>query len=151
MLCKLAGGGLVKIRVDMLSDRPHAMTNYQLQGTDGCYESSRNGPVDKSKIWLRCLSEEVVWQSVDSLLQIDSLAERFLLDDWRKPPKEALAAGHGGGDYFEVRDFIRAVRGEAPCPVGIHESMDMTLPGLLSQQSILQGAAWLDVPDSRTW
>ena len=41
MLCKMRSGGLVKIRVDMLSDRPHAMTNYQLQGTDGCYESSR--------------------------------------------------------------------------------------------------------------
>jgi hypothetical protein len=29
--------------------------------------------------------------------------------------------------------------------------MDMTLPGLVSQQSILQGSAWLPVPDSRAW
>ena len=41
MLCKMASGGLVKIRVDMISDRPHSMTNYQLQGVDGCYESAR--------------------------------------------------------------------------------------------------------------
>jgi predicted dehydrogenase len=31
MLCKTAKGALIKIRVDMLSDRPHAMMNYQLQ------------------------------------------------------------------------------------------------------------------------
>jgi mycothiol synthase len=70
---------------------------------------------------------------------------------WRNPPKEALKAGHGGGDYFEVLDFLNAVRGTAPCPVGIHEAMDMTLPGLVSQQSILEGGRWLTVPDSREW
>ena len=30
-------------------------------------------------------------------------------------------------------------------------TMDMTLPGLVSQESIRQGGAWLDVPDSRVW
>jgi len=38
MLCKTARAGLIKIRVDMLSDRPHATTNYQLQGRNGAYE-----------------------------------------------------------------------------------------------------------------
>jgi len=27
----------------------------------------------------------------------------------------------------------------------------MTLPGLISQDSIRAGGAWLDVPDSRAW
>ncbi len=29
--------------------------------------------------------------------------------------------------------------------------MDMTLPGLISQQSILEDGRWLDVPESRDW
>jgi hypothetical protein len=70
---------------------------------------------------------------------------------WRNPPKEALKAGHGGGDYFEVFDFVRSIVDGAPCPIGIDEAMDMTLPGLVSQASIAQGGAWLDVPDSRAW
>ena len=70
---------------------------------------------------------------------------------WRHPPKEALRSGHGGGDYFEIVDFVDSVRGKAPCPIGIHEAMDMTLPGLVSQQSILEGGRWMSVPDSRTW
>ena len=29
----------------------------------------------------------------------------------RDPPAEAVSAGHGGGDYFEVMDFVDAVQG----------------------------------------
>ena len=50
MLAKTSGGALIKIRVDMVSDRPHATTNYQLQGSDGAYESSRGGADDRHRI-----------------------------------------------------------------------------------------------------
>ena len=69
----------------------------------------------------------------------------------RNPSEAALKAGHGGGDYFEIMDFIQSINGEIACPIGIHEAMDMTLPGLISQQSIVQDGAWLYVPDSRSW
>ena len=46
---------------------------------------------------------------------------------------------------------FNAVAGRAPCPIGIHEVMDMTLPGLVSQESIRRGGEWLPVPDSREW
>jgi len=151
MLCKTTRGALIKIRVDMVSDRPHAMTNYQLQGTDGVYESSRGGPGERHKIWLRKLSASPRWLDLETLLAIDSFAGEYLPEAWRQPPPEALAAGHGGGDYFEVLDFLNAITGKAPCPIGIHEAMDMTLPGLISQQSIQQDGAWLAVPDSRSW
>lgn len=151
MLCKTANGALIKIRVDMLSDRPHAMTNYQLQGTDGSYESGRGGPVDRGKIWLRSLSHEIQWHDAESLTQIDSLAQKYLPEIWQDPPEAAKRAGHGGGDYFEVLDWINAIFGKKPCPIGIHEAMDMTLPGLISQQSILEEGRWLEVPDSRSW
>jgi len=151
MLCKTARGALIKIRVDCLSDRPHSMTNYTLQGVDGCYESSRGGPGERGKIWLRSLSEKMEWTDFESLLTIDELSRRYVPENLRNPPKEALAAGHGGGDYYEIVDFVNACTGKSPCPLGIHEALDLTLPGLVSQQSILQGGAWLDVPDSRDW
>ncbi|NLL84511.1 MAG: hypothetical protein GX230_09785 [Lentisphaerae bacterium] len=65
--------------------------------------------------------------------------------------ERAKAAGHGGGDYFEVLDFVDAVKGNRPCPIDIDAAMDMTLPGLISQQSILETGRWIDVPDSRNW
>jgi hypothetical protein len=48
-------------------------------------------------------------------------------------------------------DFITAIQSGVQSPIGIHEAMDMTLPGLVSQISIQQGGQWLDVPNSRDW
>ena len=143
MMCRLSGGGLAQIRVDMLSDRPHHMSHYALQGTDGCYESG-DGFKAAPKIWLRERSTEVRWERLDSL-------EEFLPDYWKNPPQEALKAGHGGGDYWEVQDFVAAIRGERDPTIGIDLAMDMTLPGLVSQQSVAQGSTWVAVPDSRNW
>jgi mycothiol synthase len=151
MMCKTEKGALIKIRVDMISDRPHAMGNMQLQGTDGAFESGRGGPCDRSKIWLRSLSKQVKWHDFEELAEIDEFAKRYVPDYWRESTEQARRAGHGGGDYFIVRDFVRSIRKQMPCPIGIHEAMDMTLPGLVSQQSILQRGAWMDVPDSRKW
>jgi predicted dehydrogenase/GNAT superfamily N-acetyltransferase len=145
MLCKTDRGGLIKIRVDMLSDRPHAMTNYSLQGTDGCYESSR-APGEANRIWLRSRDGGASrWEN------LEVLEAEFLPDVWRRFGDQARAAGHGGGDFLELLHFCDAVTGRAPNDLGIYQALDMTLPGLISQQSAMQNGRWLDVPDSRAW
>ncbi len=145
MLCKTARGALIKIRVDMLSERPHAMHNHCLQGTKGCYESGR-GPGERHKVWLADVCPDK-----DTWIDLFDLERDYMPVLWRDPPEAALKAGHGGGDYFEVLDFVKSIVEGAPCPIGIHEAMDMTLPGLVSQLSIANGGVWLDVPDSREW
>ena len=162
MLCRMSRGGLVKIRVDMLSDRPHAMTNYQLQGTDGSYESAR-AHGDTNRIWLRDAAnapggqdsgshggsdghdEELEWRT------LENHEDRYLPESWRNEAEAAAPSGHGGGDYFVMKEFLAAVRERRSPLIGIHEAMDMTLPGLLSQQSIVESGRWLEVPDSRAW
>jgi len=144
-LGKTTKGGLVKIRIDILSDRPHAMANYVLQGTDGAYESAR-APGEPNRVWVRELhGAPHEWHD------LKELEEDFTPQAWREHGDAAEKAGHGGGDYLEVLDFVNACLGKAPPPVGVHEAMDMTLPGLVSQQSIAQDGAWLPVPDSRDW
>ena len=145
MLCKTAKGALIKIRLDMISDRPHCMNMYQLQGTKGAYESAR-APQERHKVWLADVCEDK-----GKWIDLFDLEEQYMPEMWRNPSEEAKKAGHAGSDYFEMVDFVNAVTGKAPCPIGIHEAMDMTLPGLVSQQSILKAGEWLDVPDSRDW
>ena len=145
MLAHTARGAQVKIRVDMLSERPHAMTNYALQGTQGCYESARS-PQERHKVWLADVSPDA-----NTWMDLAELEQEYLPDMWRDPPEAALRAGPGGGDSFEVLDFVRSIADGMPCPIGIHEAMDMSLPGVVSQASIAAGGAWLEVPDSRTW
>ncbi len=144
MMCRMQKGGLVNIRLDMLSNRPHNLTYYSLQGTRGCYEAAR-GLGDQPKIWLDSKCARLEW------MPLAELEEEFLPEEWLHPPKEALESGHWGGDYMEVQDFVRAILAEEEPPIGIHQAMDMTLPGLVSQQSIAQGSVWLPVPDSRQW
>ena len=145
MLGKMVSGGLVKIRVDMLSERPHSMSNYSLQGTKGCYESARRRG-ECPKVWL-----EKICEDKNAWIDLMELEEEHMPEIWRNPSEEAKTAGHGGGDYFEVLDFVNTIVDGTPCPIGIHEAMDMTLPGLVSQQSIAEGGQWMDVPNSRDW
>ena len=145
LLCKTGSEKLMRIRVDMLSKRPHAMTNYTLQGTKGAFEGARH-PGGQNLVWL-----EDFCKDPNEWVPLEQFEADYLPEMWRNPPPEALQAGHGGGDYFEVTDFVDAVQGRKAPTVGIHEAMDMTLPGLVSQESIRRGGEWLDVPDSRLW
>lgn len=157
MLCKMSGGGLVKIRVDMLSDRPHNMVGYSLQGTHGCFESAR-GASDKHRIFLKSRHADDVlhdethdFQKTDDWEDLEQLAADGLPDWYTREMEQLKTAGHEGSDYFGMRDLLDAIDGVRSPPFGIHEAMDLTLPGLVSQQSIRQDSAWLPVPDSRTW
>jgi predicted dehydrogenase len=144
MLCRMASGGLVKVRVDMLSYRPYGL-NYLLQGTEGGYESARNSG-DVPRVWLRSRSKDN--EHWTPLAEFES---EFLPEWWLAHMDEARRSGHDGSDYFVLREFVDAASGRKPCPIDIHAALDMTLPGLVSQQSIAQGGVWLSVPDSRTW
>ena len=141
-ICKTTKGGQINIRLDMLSDRPHNLTYYSLQGTKGCYEAPR-GFGDNHKIWLADHSDDVAWRS------LWDFEEEFMPDIWRNPPEEALRAGHGGGDYFEVRGFVDAIINDTKPPIDVYEALDMTVPGVVSEASINQGGIPLPVPNFR--
>ena len=141
-ICKTTKGGQINIRLDMLSDRPHNLTYYSLQGTKGCYEAPR-GFGDSPKIWLADHSDGVAWRS------LWDFEEEFMPDIWRNPPEEALRAGHGGGDYFEVRGFVDSIINDTKPPIDVYEALDMTVPGLVSEASVNQGGIPLPVPDFR--
>ncbi|MBI2194258.1 MAG: Gfo/Idh/MocA family oxidoreductase [Planctomycetes bacterium] len=142
-LCRLSGGGLIKLRLDMLSNRP-ACSACSLQGTEGCYEAPR-GLGDQPKIWLKSRHGEMRWQP------LRDMEGEFLPQAWRHPPIDAREAGHSGSDFWAIQDFITAVLEESDPPIGIHRALDMTLPGLASQVSIDQDSQWVAVPDSRAW
>ena len=143
MICKTTRGGLVEIRVDMLSDRPALGQYYSLQGTKGCYEAAR-GLGDQPKIWLAEHSDQVVWQS------LSDFEEQYMPEIWRNPSMEALQAGHGGGDYLEVREFVDSIVNDTKSPIDIYESLDMTVPGLVSEVSINRESIPVEVPDFRS-
>jgi predicted dehydrogenase len=144
MLAKTEKGRLIKIRLDMLSNRPPHL-NYSLQGTKGCYESAKFGR-DIHRIWLEDLCE-----SREEWLDLDTLADQHLPENMKDIGQDIFLSSHDGSDYIMVNDFINSIYEMKPCRIGIHAAMDLTLPGLISQQSIARKGEWLEVPDSRGW
>lgn len=139
LCCQLASGRLVRIRLDMLSNRPDAPTNYTLQGTAGAYESARAaGETDRVFF---CTEQEGGrrWRPLESYA---SALPAWYRDGW--PP--AAGSGHGGADFFVARDFVRACRAEIPVSIGIEDAVNWTAAELVSQESIARGGMPLAVP-----
>lgn len=142
MNCKLEGGGLLTLRVDLLSNRPHITTYFTLQGTRGCFESARAAG-ECSRVWLadRCAGPEE-WRP------LAEFETEFLPEPWRRTSTAAPQSGHGGADFQVARAFVESVRSGTPA-IDVYAGLDMTLPGLISQESIRRGGVPLPVPDFR--
>ncbi|MFQ3669271.1 MAG: Gfo/Idh/MocA family oxidoreductase [Fimbriimonadaceae bacterium] len=145
-LAKLSDGSLLKLRLDMMSNRPE-MTFYSLQGTLGAYESGRGGATE-SRIYVgpnepepggRCRRR---WRPLDDFW--DALPA-----DWRAHLEAGRQAGHGGGDYQVARLFAESIRDDAPLDIDVYASLEWTAAGLCSQISIADGGVPVRVPDFR--
>ncbi|WP_020577876.1 Gfo/Idh/MocA family protein [Actinopolymorpha alba] len=140
LLGRTARGALIRTRLDLLSNRPHLMDYFSIQGTGGAYEAGRAG--EPGRVHVHGRTPDNTWEPIDRYV------EEFLPEQYADPLD---GSGHWGADSWPVRDFVAAIEaGERP-PIDIYAALDMTLPGLVSEHSIAQGGAWLAVPDPRTW
>lgn len=146
MLCKTEKGRLIKIKNNLASPRPYGL-NYVLEGSKGAFSSFRlEGQENKyDYIWLDGVSDKNRWDN------ITEREEKYLPELWQKHSSENNKIGHTGADIITLIDYIDALYEGRKVPIDIHAAMDMTLPGLISQQSAEKGGVWLPVPDSRNW
>lgn len=139
LLGRTSRGALVKVRFDLLSNRPHLMDYYSVQGTTGAYEAAR-ADGETPRLYLHGRSPAEAWEP------LEKYADEFLPAQYRTT---VAGAGHGGADTWPVREFLTAIQEGRRPPIDIYAALDMTLPGILSEQSIAQGGAWVAVPDPR--
>lgn len=142
VMCQLESGKLVKVRVDTISPRPHNMAYYQIQGTKGCYEAPR-GLGDVAKIAISTDDNpqgNETWRPLTDFN--DYLPERF-------KSGEGANAGHGGGDYYIVADFIDAIDTNTQPELNVYKAAEWTSVALLSQLSTTNGGRVIDVPKFR--
>ncbi|GAB2537812.1 Gfo/Idh/MocA family protein [Gracilibacillus alcaliphilus] len=145
MLCRTESGGLINIRLDTISNRPHNMGYYTLQGTKGCYEAPRV-PGGEHRVWLKDYAA-----SSEEWLPLANFYKAFLPKELIDFPEAAKTSHHWGADYFMVKDFVRCIREGRPVPIDIYRSLEFTLPGIMSQASIAHGGVPVTVPDVHKW
>lgn len=141
-LVKLTNGALIKLRLDMLSNRPHRVA-YGLQGITGALEFE---PGDH-RVWIG-ENKTISWDEPEERNWGKASEYRDILPaELRREVADAADAGHGGADYLVGRRFAQAIMGERPPEIGIQDAVEWTTVGLLSQQSILQGSMPIPMPE----
>ena len=73
--------------------------------------------------------------------------EEYLPEDWKTITEEQLKSGHGGMDYIMLNHFFRAVKNKDEMPIDVYEACAMMCVTALSEQSIKNNGAPVEVPD----
>lgn len=148
-MCRTANGKLLSIRTDCLSRRPHCMDHYLLQGTEGIFQSAEYGkgnlPGDIDRVSFQSKRNEkgnMDWEDLMNYKEL--LPERYL-----NSTEEQRKAGHNGGDFFIVEDFINAIRTGIQPELDVYKACEWTAAGLLSSLSVVNNGKTLEVPHFR--
>ncbi|MCH5197534.1 MAG: Gfo/Idh/MocA family oxidoreductase [Oscillospiraceae bacterium] len=140
-MCRTEKGNLINIRTDCTSPHPHNMDYYHLQGTNGAFRSkTHNSDLDRvSFVGDGNPSYSMKWQALEDY-------NEYLPERYKLAQSDELSAGHGGGDFFIVKDFVDAVRGEKPPAIDVYTACEWTAVGLLSGLSVTNNSKTLEVP-----
>jgi len=135
-LIRTANGAVIDLRYDTASARPHPTTIYlALQGLKASYESKGEN------IWIEGASKHLAWEP------LSKYAKKYEHPMWKMWQEAAKKTGHGGADFFEVREFIGAVRAGRSSPVDVYDAVTWSSIIPLSAKSIGGGGKPVDIPD----
>jgi hypothetical protein len=135
-LIKTARGKVIDLRYDIASTRPAFGPYHALQGVKASYDT-RLG----KKIWIEGSSKPNEWEP------IENYAEKYEDPLWTQLREQAKGAGHGGGDFFVIQQFLEAIRAGGPTPIGAVDSAAWSSILPLSHKSIVEGSTVQEIPD----
>ncbi|MFD0714487.1 Gfo/Idh/MocA family protein [Paenibacillus sp. GCM10027626] len=139
-------GIVISLRLDWTSGRPHNMTHYGLQGHRGAYLSARTED-ENPLIWL---ADRSPGSSPDGSAQWEPLwnyAGQYDHPLWQRWLKEAEEAGHGGGDFFVIDEFARAIHEYRRPAIDVYDAVAWSSVFPLSAQSIAGNGATVQFPN----
>ena len=141
-LIKCENGELISLCLDTTLPRFYSR-EFTVRGTKGMYMQ------DNDMMLIEGDYNENVSQ-LDFFKQNHNSAknyEKYLPEFWKNVPQEILDAGHGGMDYFEFVAFFDALRNGTEMPIDVYDAAAWMSITYLSEQSIKNGGAPVDVPD----
>lgn len=134
-LIKCANGEVVKMTFDTSSPRAYSL-GFRIQGNDGLWTEDANG------IYFQ--------KTAPKPHEYEPAAKYLELYDhpyWKKYSQLAKDAGHGGMDYFIIREFVDAVRYKKPFAMDVYDAAIWSVLSPLSEQSIAGNSKPMEIPD----
>lgn len=105
---------------------------YQIKGSKATVEWSRSEE-DSPKLY----TPEQGWQAMEWPVENPNESD------------EIRQSGHGGADYYPIRDFLDAILLEHKPAVDVYTSVELAAPAIAAAQSSQQGGQLISVPDFR--
>lgn len=139
-------GALIDMRVDTASPRPHHMNRYELQGTKASF-SWPDGPTLEPLIWIENRSPQNERGIATEWEPLFKYRDEFQHPLWREGRERAAGTGHGGGDYFVLREFAASIREGRPPLFDVYDAVTWSSITPLSALSIAEGNMPVEVPD----
>jgi predicted dehydrogenase len=134
-MIKCANGETILITHDTNSPRPYSL-GFRVQGANGIWMD------DGDQIYI-----EKVSKTNDEWEPDTAYMKKYDHKLWQQFEKVAEGAGHGGMDYFVMRDFIESVKNRTAPPIDVYDAAAWSAISPLSEQSIAQGSAPIQIPD----
>lgn len=133
---KTKKGKSLIINYDMQLPRPYD-NRWTVQGTKGLYNEQRNA------VYLKDVSPKYhEWEPFPPYQK--KYDHPWYVDKKWTP---SIEHGHGGTDYLELLLFFNAVREKIQTPIDVYDSVAMSCIVALSEMSIAQKSAPVQVPD----
>lgn len=134
-LIRCANGEVIKMTFDTSSPRPYSL-GFRVQGTEGIWTDDAQG------IYLQQHSPKPhEYEPVEKYIQ------QYDHPYWAKYHQVADSSGHGGMDYFIIREFIDCVIHKKPFYMDIYDAAMWSVLSPLSERSIAQQSKPVLIPD----
>ena len=132
---KCENGETVLVTHNCNNPRPH-VSDSMVQGTKGVWYG------DWKSIYIEGLSPKVSQYEPQ-----DEWIKKYDHKYWREDAEKAASAGHGGIDYYVLRDFFDSVKNKKHPPIDVYDAAAWSAISELSEMSIAGGGIPVDFPD----
>lgn len=133
-MIKCAKGETIVLTLDTSLPRPYSRGG-RVQGVKGIWME------DNNSIYLDKISPAHKWESFDDYI------EKYEHPLWKKYRKEGVKKGHDGMDYLVYSGFAESVLNQTQPPIDVYDTATWMSITCLSEISIQNGSAPIDIPD----
>lgn len=134
-MIKCVNGETILITHDTNSPRPYSL-GFKVQGTNGLWMD------EGDQIYIEKKSPKPhQWEKdTEYMKQYDHPL-------WKKLENNAQGAGHGGMDYFVMREFVTSIQEKRSPAIDVYDAAAWSAISPLSEESIKKGSAPVQIPD----
>lgn len=134
-----ANGETIILSHDTNLPRPYSW-GFELHGNKGVW----GGQFEGKRIYIEGESEPHKWSTGEAY---DKYFNKYDHKLWKEEAAKAEGAGHGGIDYFTIKQFVESVQNEVQPPIDVYDAAVWSAITPLSESSIASGGSPQFFPD----